>query len=61
MAKRRRSGHSKTQLPKAAETIGFSEADEAFFQVADDVDRLAAVPDAPVPDKRRSFWRRLFA
>ncbi len=61
MAKRRRSGPSKTKLPKAAETVGFSEADEAFFQAAEDADRLAAVPDAPVPNARRGFWRRLFA
>ena len=61
MAKHNRSGRSQTKLPKAAETVGFSEAEEAFFQVADDTAQLAAVPDAPTPTARRSFWRRLFA
>jgi hypothetical protein len=63
MAKRRRSG-SKPNLPKAAETIGFTEADEAFFrageeQATGDASDVADVgSEEPAP--RSSFWRRLF-
>lgn len=64
MAKRRRkratnSGTGHPKLPKAAETIGFTEAEEAFFRVADEPDKLANVADAPAPE-RPSLWRRLF-
>lgn len=80
MAKRRRSrtntGKKSTsnrtkktriQIPLAAEVVGFTELDEAFFAAGTDLER--AVPqsaesfddlDAAMP-ARPSFWRRLFS
>lgn len=64
MAKSRRSG-SKPSLPKAAETIGFTEADEAFFRAGEEQETAADATgghdvgdEEPAP--RTSFWRRLF-
>lgn len=73
MAKRRRSQSKKNRLPKAAEVVGFSEADEAFFRAGDELAAAAelapgaesvAVADPIVHRdgaQRPSFWRRLFA
>ena len=60
MSKRRRSGQSKVKLPKAAEVVGFTAADDAFFRVGEDTAQVAAIPEAPAP-ARPSFWRRLFS
>lgn len=62
MAKRRRS-RSKQKLPKAAETIGFTEADEAFFAAGEQSEVMAAIAEAAdaEPPPRPSFWRRLLA
>jgi len=71
MAKRRRSGPSKQKpikttastpkLPKAAETIGFTDAEQAFFRTGDDSGMLALAAEHEEPEQpRTSFWRRLF-
>jgi hypothetical protein len=62
MAKRRRS-RSNQPLPKAAETIGFTETDKAFFAVGDDSGALASSSVAQLYEEkpRPSFWRRLFS
>ena len=70
MAKRRRrSGpssnqHKAAKLPKAAETIGFTEADEAFFRAGESVSELPQteeLEDAEAEADRPGFWRRLFS
>lgn len=66
MAKRRRrSGSSSNtpKLPKAAEIVGFTEADEAFFRAGEAVaeghhEETHHQEDAP--SDRPGFWRRLF-
>jgi hypothetical protein len=80
MAKRRRSrtntGKKTTskrakkpriQLPIAAEVVGFTELDEAFFAAGTDLERAPIQAaesfddlDAAMP-QRPSFWRRLFS
>jgi hypothetical protein len=71
MAKRRRSGPSNQKptkatgsspkLPKAAETIGFTDAEQAFFRTGDDSGMLALAAEREEPEQpRTSFWRRLF-
>lgn len=68
MAKRRRSRSSrssKPSLPQAARTIGFTEAEEAFFRAGEQSDVMAAVAEASdeaenARQRRPSFWRRLF-
>jgi hypothetical protein len=71
MAKRRRSNtgkrKSKPSLPKAAELVGFTDADEAFFAAGTALEQRVPIPqetfhdlDTARPD-RPSFWRRLFA
>jgi hypothetical protein len=48
-------------LPQAAETIGFTDVEEAFFQAGAELERGTAADsfdDLETP--RRSFWRRLF-
>jgi hypothetical protein len=54
---------SQPNLPKAAETVGFTDAEQAFFRTGDDSGALALAveheeyePEQP----RSSFWRRLF-
>ena len=61
MAKRRRSGrHSKQhKLPKAAEIVGFTEADEAFFSAGESIAETHI--DHEDTGRRPSFWRRLFS
>jgi hypothetical protein len=70
MAKRRRSNtgkrKSKPSLPKAAELVGFTDADEAFFAAGTELEQRAVRPvetfaDLESPRERPSFWRRLFA
>jgi hypothetical protein len=70
MAKRRRSQtgkrKSKPSLPKAAELVGFTDADEAFFAAGTALEQRAIPPqetfeDLEAPRDRPSFWRRLFA
>ena len=66
MAKRRNRRPSKrvargssSNLPKAAEVIGFSEQEEAFFRVADTSD-FEYLEAEPAHVERPSLWRRLF-
>jgi hypothetical protein len=70
MAKRRRSQtgkrKSKPSLPKAAELVGFTDADEAFFAAGTALEQRVLRPvetfaDLESPRERPSFWRRLFA
>lgn len=70
MAKRRRSQtgkrKSKPSLPKAAELVGFTDADEAFFAAGTALEQRAPIPaetfdDLSAPHEKPSFWRRLFA
>lgn len=73
MAKRRRSQtgkrKSKPSLPKAAELVAFTDADEAFFAAGTALEQHASAgaesfedPDAQdIRRERPSFWRRLFA
>jgi hypothetical protein len=70
MAKRRRSGTKSKQqklpkLPKAAETIGFTEADEAFFSAGDSLAEAHTTAHEHEEEssqrERPSFWRRLFS
>lgn len=79
MAKRRRSrttGNKNTsnrskktriQIPLAAEVVGFTELDEAFFAAGTALEHASAHPaesfddlDAAMP-ARPSIWRRLFS
>lgn len=62
-----RSKKSRIQIPLAAEVVGFTELDEAFFAAGTDLERAAAPAaesfddlDAAMP-ARPSFWRRLFS
>jgi hypothetical protein len=76
MSKRRKNKHLSTKaiksqvlakvaraktLPPAAETIGFSELEESFFEAGAALERDAAgsVDEAQPP--RPSFWRRLLS
>lgn len=64
MAKRRRRRSSKPSLPQAARTIGFTEAEEAFFREGEQSDVMAAVAEASdeierAEARRPSLWRRL--
>jgi len=70
MAKRRRSQtgkrKSKPSLPKAAELVAFTDADEAFFAAGTALEQRASpatdsFEDLGAPRERPSFWRRLFA
>ena len=66
MAKRRRSGRKSKQqkLPQAAEIIGFTEADEAFFSAGDSLAEIRTQYDdvhEEEDSRRPSFWRRLFS
>jgi hypothetical protein len=68
MSKRRRSGRNSKQqklqkLPQAAETIGFSEADEAFFSAGESIPEthVSAHEELSRRHRRPSFWRRLFS
>jgi hypothetical protein len=63
MAKRRRSGRNTNQqkLPKAAETIGFTAADEAFFTAGDSIAETHIEHEETGRQRRPSFWRRLFS
>lgn len=65
MAKRRNRRPSKrlargssSNLPKAAEVIGFSEEEEAFFRVADTSD-FEHLDEEPAHTERPSLWRRV--
>lgn len=65
MAKRRNRRPSKnkiTGLPKAAQIVGFSETEEAFFQAGTEQESAGAfVESTNVHEQPRpSFWRRLF-
>jgi hypothetical protein len=69
MAKRRRnkqqtasgSKSASQRLPKAAETIGFTEIEEAFFREGASIGQPAAETfDDLEPAAKRGFWRRLF-
>jgi hypothetical protein len=62
MSKASRSGPKTKQqkLSKAAEIVGFSDADEAFFNEGESVAETHIVyEDSRV--RRPSFWRRLFS
>jgi hypothetical protein len=70
MAKRRRSQtgkrKSKPSLPRAAELVGFTDADEAFFAAGTALEERTPIPvetfdDLSAPQPKPSFWRRLFA
>lgn len=66
MAKRtRRSSKAPNtpKLPKAAEIVGFTEADEAFFRAGEAVAEShheETQDQADAPSERLGFWRRLF-
>jgi hypothetical protein len=62
MAKRRRSGRNSKQhkLPKAAETVAFTEADEAFFSAGDSLAETH-IEHEEHGERKPSFWRRLFS
>jgi hypothetical protein len=62
MAKHRRSG-PKQKLPKAAETIGFTATDEAFFDAGESLPETHVTAHEEEVRRRRrpSFWRRLFS
>ena len=47
-------------MPKAAQTIGFTESEEAFFRVGEEP---AALADSVEDDyeEQPSLWRRLFS
>lgn len=59
MAKRRRRSSKLKSLPKAAQVVAFTEAEEAFFREGDTAESFDHI-ESPVEDKP-SFWRRLFA
>jgi hypothetical protein len=70
MAKRRRSQtgrrKSKPSLPKAAELVAFTDADEAFFAAGTALEQqpipaAESFDDLDIVRARPSFWRRLFA
>jgi hypothetical protein len=70
MAKRRRNKtekrKSKPSLPQAAELVGFTDADEAFFAAGTALEQRVVIPqetfdDLDAPRERPSFWQRLFA
>jgi hypothetical protein len=67
MAKRRRSGRHTNQqkLPKAAEIVGFTEQEEAFFSAGESIAEAhtaATEHEAEEQDQDRpGFWRRLFS
>lgn len=63
----KRSKKTCIQIPLAAEVVGFTELDEAFFAAGTELERATAYPaesfddlDAAMP-ARPSFWRRLFS
>ena len=67
MAKRKRRSSKLRSLPKAAEVVAFTEAEEAFFRegvALESSAQLAAAEsfdDLESGEERPGFWRRLFS
>jgi hypothetical protein len=59
MAKRRRRSSKLKSLPKAAQVVAFTDAEEAFFREGDTAESFDHLEEAV--EEKPSLWRRLFS